>query len=179
MAVKYVCDRCDEPGITTHKFASGVDVVVMQQAPGPTHLCLNCLGEALLAAVNSLADTPCARDLNETKKRAAECSRAHAAVERVTEERDTLKEKLHEARNQATESSRYDVWLAERADLLQQIDALKAERDVAQAQTQTAQRTLADRAKAAAAAAEQSKHEDPAYLAAVAKREARRAGGNA
>ena len=177
MATRYVCDRCnDEPGITSQKFASGIDVVVAQ-TQAPTHLCSDCLAKAMLEAVNSLADTPCARDLAETKQRASEASRAYAQVERITEERDELRHKLTEAKNETTASARYDSWLHERSELLTQIDALKAERDVALAKIATAERTAADQAKRNQAAAKQAEHEDPAYLASVAAREAKRAAG--
>ena len=178
MTTKFFCNRCDELGdITSRIFKTGITVTVNQTDQPPSHLCADCLASSMIDAVVSLQDTATARDYAEIKQRAAECSRAYAAVERITEERDELKRRLTEAKSETTQAGRYDIWLGERADLLQQIDALKAERDVAQAQTQTAQRTAAEQAKRNQAAAEQAAHEDPEYLASVSRREAKRAGG--
>jgi hypothetical protein len=123
------CDKCESTGdtVTTRTFKSGITVTVTQQDQPPNHLCLACLADSLLQGVVSLADTPCARDLAETKQRASEASRAYAQVERITEERDDLKQKLLEAKSEATQTGRYDAWLQERGELLKQIDALQAQ----------------------------------------------------
>ena len=159
--------------VSRHRRHRRSDAIVAQS------LCSNCIGEALLSAVASL-DVPCSRDLAETRKRASEASRAYAQVERAAEEITALKAKLQEVRAEATPESQYAVWLTERADMLQQLDALKSERDVALAQAQNKQRTAADQAKAAEAATKQAAidaQHDPAYVEAVARRESRRMAG--
>ena len=120
------------------------------------------------------ADTPTARDYAETLERAAQASKAFAAVERVGAECDALKEKLQEARTQTTTAARYDAWGKEKAALMGQIETLKNERDVATAKIASAERATAAQAKQADAAAKQVSAEDPEYLAAVARREAKR-----
>ena len=175
MTVKYFCNRCDEPGdITSRRFKTGIDVTTTQ-AQEPAHLCDNCLAAAMLEAVVGMADTPTARDFAETKRKAAECSRAYAQVERGVEEIAALKEKLLAAKNETTTSARYDSWLHERGELLAQIDEHKQAREVAEAKAAQLERSAADQAKRETAAAEQAKH-DGDYLAAVAKREAKRVG---
>jgi hypothetical protein len=177
MTTKFFCNRCDEPGDITTRTFKVITVTVMQQEQPPNHLCANCLADSLLQAVVSLADTPTAIDYAQVKQRASEASRAYAQVERVSEERDELRHKLTEVKSEATAAGRYDLWLAERTDLLQQLDAVKQERDVALAKIATAERTAADTQKRNQAAAKQAEHEDPAYLASVAAREAKRAAG--
>jgi hypothetical protein len=179
MTVKLFCNRCDEPGdITTRTFKTGFTATVNQQdQSSPSHLCPACLAAAMLDAVVSLADTPTAIDYAQVKQRASEASRAYATADRIAEERDELKQKLLDAKSEATQTGRYDLWLGERADLLQQLDAVKQERDVALAKIATAERTAADTMKRNAAATEQAAHEDPEYLASVSRREAKRAGG--
>ena len=148
MTVKLFCNRCDDPGdITTRTFKTGITATVNQQDQSPSHLCPGCLAAAMLDAVVSMADTPTAIDYAQVKQRASEASRAYAQVERITEERDELKEKLLEAKSEATQTGRYDAWLQERGELLKQIDALQAQCAVTAAQTAHTQRTAAEQAK--------------------------------
>jgi hypothetical protein len=177
MTARMFCNFCDEPGDITSGVFKGITVNVNQTEQPPSHSCADCLASSMLDAVVSLQDTATARDYAETKQRASEASRAYAAVERGVQEIAELKAKLHDARAEATESSRYDSWIHERSELLTQIDALKSERDVALAKIATAERTAADTQKRNQAAAKQAEHEDPAYLASVAAREAKRAAG--
>ena len=178
MTIKYACNRCDEPGdITTRRFASGIDVTVTQREPSPAHLCEACLAEHMLEAVISLADTPTARDYAETKQKAADCSKAYAITERITAERDEMKERLAEARKTATAAARYDGWGKERASLLEKIEAIEAARDVALTRAAQAEKNAAEVVKRAQAAQAQAKVEDPQYLESVAAREAKRASG--
>jgi hypothetical protein len=170
-----LCNRCNERGdITSRRFPGGIDMAV-SPSQSPTHLCAACLAELMIeGVVVGLADTPTARDYAETVERAAQASKAFAAVERVGAECDALKEKLQEARSQATVAGQYQGWSTEREALLEQIETLKNERDVAQAKIASAERATAGQANQAVAAAKQAAAEDPEYLAAVARREAKR-----
>ena len=177
------CDRCQsQSGVfSTRKFASGVDVTVSQQSsPTGTHICSDCLSSALLDAILELNETPTTRDLIETKTKAADTSRAYAMAERITAERDQMKQKLQQAQAQTTTAARYDGWTKERASLMEQIEAITAARDVALTRATTAERKAADVAKrdvAAAKQAEVDRRESPEYLQSVAAREAKRASG--
>jgi hypothetical protein len=174
------CDRCQSQSdiFSTRKFASGIDVTVSQQnSPTGTHICSDCLSSAMLDAVLELNETPTTRDLIETKTKVADTSRAFAMVERITAERDEMKERLQDARNESTTASRYDGWLKERASLNEKIEALEAARDVALTRAATAEHKAADVVKRDAAAAKQVAVEDPQYVEAVAAREAKRASG--
>ena len=131
----------------------------------------------MLDAVLELNETPTTRDLIETKQKAADCSRAYAMVERVSAERDEMKQKLQQAQAQTTTAARYDGWSKERASLMEQIEAITAARDVALTRASQAEAKAAEVAKRAAAAATQAKHDDPQYAEAVAAREAKRASG--
>ena len=133
----------------------------------------------MLDAVVSLADTPTAKDYAETKQKASDCSRAFAMAERTAAERDEMKERLAEARTQATAAGQYSGWLVERASLFEKIEALEAARDVALTRAAQAERKVADVANRGAAAATQAKVEDPQYVEAVREREAKRASGKA
>ena len=181
MSFLAMCDRCSEKGeITSRKFAGSIVVAVTPSPQAPMHLCEDCLAELMVDAVLSLEDTPTARDLIETKNRAADCSRAYALVERTTAEREELNHKLAEARSQTTIASRYDGWSSERAELLKRIEAIEAARDVALTRASQAEAKAADVVRKAAAAATQAKADekgDPEYVASVAAREAKRASG--
>ena len=134
----------------------------------------------MLEAVISLEDTPTTRDYLETKQRAAEASKAYLMIERVSAERDDLKDKLQDARSKSTTAARYDVWGKERAALTERIEPLEAARDVALTRASQAEAKAADVLKRAQAAATQAKADekgDPEYVASVAAREAKRAGG--
>jgi hypothetical protein len=134
----------------------------------------------MLDCVLSLSETPTTRDLLETKQKAADASRAYAMVERITAERDEIKERLAEARTQATAAGQYSGWLAERASLFEKIEALEAARDVALTRANQAEKRLADMAKRDAAAAKQAEidaQDNEGYVTAVAAREAKRASG--
>ena len=76
------CDRCESQNsiLTSRKFAGSIVVAVTPSPQAPMHLCEDCLAELMVDAVLSLEDTPTARDLIETKNRAADCSRAYALV---------------------------------------------------------------------------------------------------
>jgi hypothetical protein len=177
---KTLLQSCDEPGgITTRKFAGGIDVTVAQQEQSPTHACEACLAELMLEAVISLEDTPTTRDYLETKQKASDCSRAYAMVERTTAERDEIKERLQEARSETTTAARYDGWLKERAELLEKIEALEAARDVALTRAANAEQNSAEVVRKAAAAQVQGAVDakDEGYVASVAAREAKRASG--
>lgn len=180
MTLRAFCNRCDELGeITSRSFASGINVIAVQREQSPTHLCEGCLAEVMLEAVVSLSDTPTARDYAETKQKAADCGKAYAMVERVSAERDELKDKLAEARSQTTVASRYDAWTKERSELLEQVEALKKDRDVATVKAAQAEKNAAEVVKRAQAAQVQSKidGQDEAYVASVAAREAKRQSG--
>jgi uncharacterized protein YdbL (DUF1318 family) len=126
-----------------------------------------------------MEDTPTAKDYASTLERAAQTSKAFAAIERTAVECDSLKEKLQEARTQATAAGQYSGWLKERAELHQKIEALEAARDVALTRAAQAEKNAAEVVKRAQAAQAQAKVEDPEYVARVAAREAKRASGNA
>jgi hypothetical protein len=165
-----LCDRCEERGdITSRKFAGNL-VVAVTPSQAPLHLCESCLAELMLDALVSLDETPTARDYAETLERAAQASKAFAAVERVSAECDLLKQKLAEARSESTVASRYDGWRGEKAELQAQIDALQNDRDVAVAKAAQAEAKAADVVRKAAAAVAQAKVEDPEYVAAVRER---------
>jgi hypothetical protein len=182
MTIKLFCNRCDEPGdITTRRFAGGIDVTATQ-SQSPSHLCEDCLSELLLEAVISMEDTPTAKDYAASLERAAQTSKAFAAVERTTAECDSLKEKLQEARTQATAAGQYSGWLKERGELFEKIEALEAARDVALTRAAQAEKNAAEVAKRAQAAQVQAKVDEkdaPEYVAAVREREAKRASGKA
>ena len=179
MALIPQCDRCESQNsiLTSRKFAGNIVVAVTPSPHSPMHLCPNCLAELLLDAVVALDTTPCARDYAETVERAAQASKAFAAVERVGAECDALKEKLQEARSQATVAGQYQGWSTERASLVEKIEALEAARDVALTRASQAEAKAAEVVKRAQAAATQAKVEDPQYAEAVREREAKRAGG--
>jgi hypothetical protein len=124
----------------------------------------------------SIEEAP-ARDYLETKQRAAEASKAYAAVERVGAECDSLKERLQEARSQATVAGQYQGWSVERASLLKKIETLEAARDVALTRAAGAEKNAAEVIRKAAAAATQAKADDPQYAEAVREREAKRQSG--
>jgi hypothetical protein len=177
MTIKLFCNRCDEPGdITTRRFAGGIDVTVTP-TQSPSHLCEACLSELLLEAVIGLADTPTAKDFAATLDRAAQTSKAFAAVERAAAEGEELKAKLAEARSQATAAGQYQGWVKERSGLMEKIEALEAARDVALTRAAQAETKAAEVVKRAQAAQVQAKVEDPQYVESVAAREAKRASG--
>ena len=182
MALIPQCDRCESQNsiLTSRKFAGNIVVAVTPSPHSPMHLCPNCLAELLLDAVVALDTTPCARDYAETVERAAQASKAFAAVERVGAECDALKEKLQEARSQATVAGQYQGWSTERASLVEKIEALEAARNVALTRAAQAEKNSADVLKRAQAAATQARADekgDPEYVASVAAREAKRASG--
>jgi hypothetical protein len=162
--------------ITSRVFAGSVMATQQSQ---PTHLCEDCLAELMLDAVVSLADSPTAKDYASTLERAAQTSKAFAAVERTAAECEGLKEKLQEARTQATAAGQYSGWLKERGELHQKIEALEAARDLALTRAAQAEKNAAEVAKRAQAAQVQGAVDakDEGYVASVAAREARRASG--
>ena len=169
-----LCDRCEERGdITSRRFAGNI-VVTVTPSQAPLHLCESCLAELMRDAIVSLSETPTARDYAETLERAAQASKAFAAVERAGAECDALKEKLQEARSQATVAGQYQGWSAERASLLEKIEALEAARDVALTRASQAEAKAAEVVKRAQAAQAQARAEDPQYVESVAAREAKR-----
>jgi hypothetical protein len=166
MTLRAFCNRCDEPGeITSRKFAGNISVAVTPQ-PQPDHqsVCEDCLAELLQDAVVSLDSTPTARDYTEMRNRAAEASKAYAAVERVSAENDALKQKLAEARSESTTASRYDGWRGEKAELLSQMEALTQDRNVALAKVAQSEASAADVLKRAQAAATQAQADEKATL---------------
>lgn len=177
-----LCNRCQEKGdITSRKFAGDIVVAVLPQ-PEVAHmsLCEDCLAELMLEAIVSMGDTPTAKDYAAALERAAQASKAFAAVERSVAECDDLKQKLQETRSQATAAGQYAGWLKERTELHEQIEAITAARDVALTRATTAERKAADVAKRDAAAAKQAEvdqRDSPEYVAAVREREAKRQGG--
>ena len=142
MTIKLFCNRCDEPGdITTRRFAGGIDVTVTQ-SQSPIHfICEDCLSEFLLEAVISMEDTPTAKDYAATLERAAQTSKAFAAVERTAAECDSLKQKLARSAHPGNCGSQYSGWLKERGELFEKIEALEAARDVALTRAAQARRT--------------------------------------
>ena len=122
-----------------------------------------------------MADTPTAKDYAATLDRAAQTSKAFAAVERAAAESEELKVKLAEARSQATAAGQYAGWVKEKASLHEKIEALEAARDVALTRASQAEKNAAEVVRKAAAAATQAKVEDPQYVESVAAREAKRA----
>jgi hypothetical protein len=169
------CDRCRSQNsiLTTRRFGL-IDVTVVAQDQ-PNHVCPDCLSELLQEAVISLADNPTAKDYSATLERAAQTSKAFAAVERANAENDVLKQKLAEARSQATAAGQYAGWVKEKASLHEKIEALEAARDVALSKAAQAETRAAEVVKRAAAAQVQAKVEDPHYVESVAAREAKRA----
>ena len=72
MSFLALCDSSEKGDITSRKFAGSIVVAVTPSPQAPMHLCEDCLAELMVDAVLSLEDTPTARDLIETKNRAAD-----------------------------------------------------------------------------------------------------------
>jgi Skp family chaperone for outer membrane proteins len=175
MAFRAFCDRCELPGgITSRGFAGSIAVTVTQ--PQPYHLCESCLAELILGALTSMSETPPAIAYVDMKKKASDTTQAYAAVESLTMERNRLERELAEAKSLQTTAARYDGWLKERAELLEQIAALERERDVALTKSAQAERNAADTVRRARAAHVQAEVDgrDAGYVERIQKREALR-----